>query len=145
MFVEHFHAAAAAALSFAQQFVLENLSDKLTFRVQLNQSYDVNLRSDQKVYPEDSVPQRGHELHRCGEEEAIQALWRDGTVPEWVDIAVVGQTATGSIVELRCCGRFTGDESRLYHQRAGIPPFSVHGPTLRLNTNPVIVSAFGTV
>lgn len=130
IFVEHFYAAAAAALSLARQFVLEKLSDKLIFCVRLNQSHDSNLRPDQKVYPEDSTPQRAQELHRCREEQLVQALWRDGTVPEWVDIAVVGQTASETVIELRCCGRFTGDESRLYHQQAGIPPFSVHGPSL---------------
>jgi hypothetical protein len=130
IFVERFHAAAAAALSFARQFVLENLSDKLIFRVRLNQSHDSSLRPDQKVYPEDSTPQRAHELHRYREEEVVQALWRDGTVPEWVDIAVVGQTATETVMELLCCGRFTGDESHLYHKQEGMRPFSVHGPFL---------------
>jgi hypothetical protein len=130
IFVERFHAAAAAALSFARQYVLENLSDKLVFRVRLNQSHDSNLRPDQKVYPGDSTPQRAYELHRCHAEEVVEALWRDGTVPEWVDIAVIGQTASETVMELLCCGRYTANESRLYHQQAGIAPFSVHGPTL---------------
>lgn len=130
IFIERFHAAAAAALSVARQFVFEKLSDKLIFRVRLNQSHDSNLRSDQKVYPEDSAPRIAHELHRCREEEVVQALWRDGTVPEWVDIAAVGQTASETVIELRCCGRFTGDESHLYHQQEGMRPFSVHGPSL---------------
>lgn len=130
IFIERFHAAAAAALSFARPFVLESLSDQLIFRVRLNQSHDSNLRPDQRVYPEDNTPQKAQELHRCHEEKVVQALWRDGTVPEWVDIAVVGQTASQTIMELRCCGRFTGDERGLYHQQAGMPPFSVHGPTL---------------
>lgn len=130
LFVERFHAASAAAVSFARQFVLENLSDKLIFRVRLNQSHDENLRPDQKVYPDDGASRRTQELHRCRGEEVVKALWRDGAVPEWVDIAVAGQTASETVIELCCCGRFTGDESRLYHQQRGIPPFSVHGPSL---------------
>lgn len=130
LFVEHFHAAAVAAVSLARQFVLEDLSDKLIFRVQLNQSHDSNLRPDQKVYPEDSTPQRAQELHRCHGEKVFNALWRDGTVPEWVDVAVGGQTASETVIELRCCGRFTGEESCLYHQQGGMPPFSVHSPAL---------------
>ncbi len=129
IFVERFHAAAAAALSFARQFVLENLSDKLIFRVRLNQSRDSDLRPDEKVYPEDSVLQRTREPHRCHEEEVVQVLWRDGTVPEWVNVAVVGQTASETIIELLCCGRFTGDESHLHHQE-GMRPFGVHSPSL---------------
>lgn len=130
LFVEHFHAAAAAAVSFARQFVLEDLSDKLIFEVRLNQSHDSNLRPDQKVYPEDSTSKRTQELHRCHGEGVVKSLWRDGTAPEWVDVAVVGQTASETVIELRCCGRFTSEESCLYHQQGGIPPFSVHGPLL---------------
>ena len=31
---------------------------------------------------------------------------------------------------LTCCGRFTLNGERLYHQQEGYPPFSVHGPAL---------------
>jgi hypothetical protein len=57
-------------------------------------------------------------------------LWRDGHVPQWINVAVLTETGTETIVELLCCGRFTADETRLYPVDEGRPPFHVLSPML---------------
>jgi len=130
VFAERFHVAATTALDFARNFILEPLPDAKVFRVRLNCSYDKNLRSDEEVYPEDGSMERAHQLRQCTEAEVVEVLWRKGSVPEWVDLTVVGVTGTQTVVKLECCGRFTLAETLLYHQRLGNPPFLIAGPTL---------------
>lgn len=130
-FALRLHEAAAAAREFALAHVEEKLPEPLRFRVRLNCSYDRNpLRSDETLYPEDSSPERAKRFIRCTEDEIVTLLWRDGKIPEWIDISVVNEVDSTTILELRCCGRFTSDEELLYHAWQGRPPFHVVGPTL---------------
>jgi len=130
-FALRLHEAAAAACEFALAHVEEKLPGPLHFRVRLNCSYDRNpLRSDETLYPEDSSPERAKRFIRCTEDEVVNLLWRDGKIPEWIDISVVNEVDSTTILELRCCGRFTSDEELLYHTWQGRPPFQVVGPTL---------------
>ena len=61
--------------------------------------------------------------------EAVTYLWRDGKVPEWIDVAVEAVDHR-SLVALRCCGRFTSSEELLYHSPSGLPPLSIKSPAL---------------
>ncbi|MEO3819550.1 hypothetical protein [Plantactinospora sp. B24E8] len=131
LFAARLAESAEAARSFAQTLVVERLPAPLVFRVRLNQSYDGHPpRPGEVRYPQDSEPDRRNALWRCDAGTVVDELWRDGRVPEWVNVAVVGETGTATIIELVCCGRFTDDESRLYHIREGVPPFHVLGPAL---------------
>lgn len=125
VFVERFQKAAAQTREFACGFVVEPLPEALRFRVLLNQSVDSRLHEDERVFPDDVSP-----LAPCTEAEVIALLWREGRVPEWVDLSVVGLSGAATLVELRCCGRFTSNETLLYHQRAGLPPLHVQSPAL---------------
>jgi hypothetical protein len=60
----------------------------------------------------------------------VAELWRDGRIPEWINLSVVGETGAATLIEVVCCGRFTGDDTRLYHAAEGAPPFHVLGPAL---------------
>jgi hypothetical protein len=60
----------------------------------------------------------------------VAELWRDGRVPEWINLSVAGETGAATVIEVVCCGRFTDDDTRLYHDREGAPPFHVLGPAL---------------
>ena len=55
-------------------------------------------------------------------------LWRDGRIPEWIDITPYEVDGSFLYSELRCCGRFTDEETHLYHKQEGYPPFHVSGP-----------------
>src|SRR6266545_31226 len=99
--------------------VLEVLPEAMRFRVLLNQSNDdiVPLRLGEVVFPQDSGRIRA--LHACDARTVVDELWRDGRVPEWVDLSVVDVRRKSTAVEMLCCGRFTDDESLLYHHAVG--------------------------
>ncbi|WP_433243532.1 hypothetical protein [Actinomadura nitritigenes] len=131
VFAERFDASTRAAWRFAQSLVSEELPEPLVFRVRLNQSYDGHPPKPGELrFPEDGSRRRAAELKRCDADTVVAELWRDGHVPEWVNIAVVGETGAATVVEAVCCGRFTSDDSRLYHSEEGAPPFHVLGPVL---------------
>ncbi|GAB2956426.1 hypothetical protein GCM10027280_51280 [Micromonospora polyrhachis] len=123
---------AEAARRFAGTLVTEALPAALAFRVRLNQSNDAHVspQPGEVRFPHDSNPDRDRTLLWCDESAVVDELWRDGRVPEWVNLSVIDRTSTVTLVEVVCCGRFTDDESRLYHVQEGAPPFHVLGPTL---------------
>ncbi|MFG2088924.1 MULTISPECIES: hypothetical protein [unclassified Spirillospora] len=131
VFAARFAASAQAAWQFAQSLVSEELPEPLVFRVRLNQSYDGHApRPGELRFPEDSAHRRAAALNRCDAETVVAELWRDGHVPEWVNVGAVSETGTATVIEVVCCGRFTNDDSRLYHSEEGAPPFHVLGPAL---------------
>ena len=132
VFAARLLAAARWAHEFARGMVLEALPDALTFQVLLNQSNDdiVPLHAAEIVFPRDSSRSRARGLRRCGARTVVDELWRDGRVPEWVDLCVVDVRRRSTVVEALCCGRFTDDESLLYHHAEGWPPFHVTSPVL---------------
>lgn len=130
-FVQRFRQAAARAHDFARQFLIEDLPETLRFQVALNSSFDDNpLRPDERVFPDDGSAEKRLATLRCSEHEVIELLWRDGLVPEWVDLTVSRRLRDATLIETRCCGRFTANEALLYHEREGYPPFHVTGPWL---------------
>jgi len=133
VFARHFSEAAKVARDFARRFLEEQLPDKMIFRVHLNSSYDANAGSDVKVFPEDSSGDRALATKQLEEEGVVELLWRDGFVPQWVDLMVVGLTEKETIVDVVSCGRFAEDEERLYYAQTGIAPFSPKGPFLPVN------------
>jgi hypothetical protein len=131
VFARRLHEAAVAARDFARRFIEEPLPDPMLFRLRLNSSYDGNPRvGDEVIFPDDSSFQRAEELKACNEEQVVSELWRDGRVPEWIDVAVMGETGKATLLQLLCCGRFSAQDERLYHAWEGRPPFHVTGPTL---------------
>ena len=106
--------------------IAEDLPERLVFRVRLNQSYDGHApRPGEVRFPADSAPDRAVALHRCDAATVVAELWRDGRVPEWINVTVVDETGAETVVEVVCCGRFTDDDARLYHAWEGAPPFHV--------------------
>lgn len=131
LFATRLAASAEVAWAFARSLVSEDLPERLVFRVRLNQSHDGHApRPGEMRFPADSAPDRAAALRRCDAATAVAELWREGRVPEWINVAVADETGTETVVELVCCGRFTGDETRLYHVQEGAPPFHVLGPAL---------------
>jgi hypothetical protein len=129
-FEERLRVAAQRAVVFARQYVRQSLPDEVGFLLLPNRSYDGNPRvGDEEVFPADSLPE-GQSHGPWSVTEAAGFLWRSGKVPEWIDVSVVGEDSVLSLVELRCCGRFTATEELLYHRPGGIPPFSVKSPAL---------------
>lgn len=123
--------AVEVARNFAGRFFLENLPAPIRCRVRLNSSYDGNpLHEDERVYPADGSHEQRLATRLLSPDEAVDLLWREGMVPEWIDVSVVSRTAQATVVELACAGRFTSNDALLYHEREGRQPFHVVGPAL---------------
>jgi hypothetical protein len=129
VFAERLAQAAQRALDFARTMVEETLPEAIRFRVKLNSSYDGNpLHAGERVYPDDHQVHAPEALARMDHDPLVALLWRDGAVPEWINLNVVGEDGDTTIIEAVCCGRFTANDTLLYHQREGWPPFHVLGP-----------------
>lgn len=127
VFAAQFVAACAAARGIAALYLVEPLPAAQRFRVRLNESYDGHpLVGDQIVYPEDSAFARALALHDVGLDEVVAELWRDGRVPEWIELSVSGASASTTRLDVRCCGRF----SALLPRHDGRPAFHLRSPHL---------------
>lgn len=98
------------------------------YYVILNSSYDGNpLAHEEHLFPDHNAPQPDIRVPQSVE-EVTERLWRDGKVPEWIDITPYEVKGDFLYSELRCCGRFANQESLLYHRQEGYPPFHIFGP-----------------
>jgi hypothetical protein len=129
-FEKHLSEAIRLAIDVAQRYVKQDLPSQLVFDVYPNQSCDENpLVEDEQLFPGDSrLPDDAIQMET--EAQVVEFLWREEKVPEWIDINVASATKQQTCLRLLCCGRFTATAKLLYHQRGGIPPFSVKSPYL---------------
>ncbi len=123
-------AASVCARDFARTFVEEPLPDAMRFDVHLNSSYDGNAGPEVRLFPEDSSERSALRTKDSSSFEVVDLLWRDGLVPEWVDLTVEGETGDATLVEVLACGRFSGDETTLYYTWTDHAPFGPKGPAL---------------
>ncbi len=127
---EDFHsqllAATFAAITFGQEHVKNRLSLSVRYVALLNQSYDDNREPDEVVFPDDD----GRIECDLTDQSVVELLHRDDRCPQWIDISVVGSDRTTTLICLRCCGRYHGDESRLYYYPSGTQPFGIKSPHL---------------
>lgn len=127
-FRKNFREAIRRAYECAKRYVFNNLDLPFRFRVKLGASYDGNpLVSDETTFPEDYT-----ERERCFSEpdQVTDLLWREGKVPEWINVSIKQVDASHVFFEVLCCGRYSTDKEMLYHHREGIVPFHVLGPPL---------------
>ncbi|MEM1353998.1 MAG: hypothetical protein AAGC44_05010 [Planctomycetota bacterium] len=123
------HLVSQRCITFSRDYLLNELFESVQYFVIPNASYDGNqLVGDEEVFLEDSLPD--HQYHQFTAKEAVRFLWRDGKVPEWIDLSVVGASKETTFIELRCCGRFSCDPSKYYYDHRGTGPFGIKSPTL---------------
>ncbi len=127
VFGERLERGAVRVRDFARTFVMEDLPDRLRFRVLLDQSC---VGPEARLFPEEN----GRTVHCPDAEAVVDLLYRAGRVPQWIDLTVVGEDAATTIVEVRACGRFVEDDARLYYDSPpwgpDQAPFGLKGPTL---------------
>ncbi len=129
-FTDLLHRISKADLEFASTLVSNPLPESFRYFIHLNQSFDDNLlRPDERVFPADSA-KFGERVGPVPASVVADLLWRDGLLPEWVDISVELVDAEHTYFQLLCCGRFTADESRLYYSDHGQGPFGIKSPRL---------------
>lgn len=121
-FARNLDAAARLARDFTREYVTNTLPDTMRYVVRLGCSYDGNsLAPDERTFPEDyEEPER----HFDTQDGIVDLLWRDGWVPEWIDVHVLDADATHTCVELQCCGRFSANHRAIYHPQEGKAPVS---------------------
>lgn len=110
--------------------VKQVLPDAPLFLIEPNASYDGNaVPGDEDLFPQDSLP-AGRTLGPLDATAATNWLWREGKIPEWIDVRAYDASSSASVLWLMCCGRFTSQADRLYHEREGNQPFHVTSPVL---------------
>jgi hypothetical protein len=128
-FAQRALASCERAVAFARQFVIQALPSQYALLVFPNSSCDFNLVDGEFVFPDESLPEDTY-LGPMDVPGFVQHFWRNGNVPEWIDINVGGMTDDTTLLEVLVCGRFTANDDRLYHRESGSPPFHVVGPCL---------------
>lgn len=118
--------AAELARDFARTFVTNSLPEKVAFEVHYGCSYDGNsLVGDEKTFRDDYEGQR---VSTESAERVASMLWRDGFVPEWINVTVSHEDGVRTFIKLECCGRYSATPRLMYHIHEGRPPFHVLGP-----------------
>ncbi len=127
-FSRNLDTATRVARDFTREYVFNILPDTMRYVVRLGCSYDDNpLAPDERAFPEDyKEPDRQFDA----QDDIVNLLWRDGAVPEWIDVQVIDADATHTYVELKCCGRFSANPRSMYHPQEGRAPVHVIGPWL---------------
>ncbi len=119
-----------------REVVRDELPSKCRYQILLNQSYDGNpLIDDQQVFPQSPL-ERDVPSTIVDESGVMEFLWRSTKVPEWINIAVVAVENDYSVIQLRCCGRYSSMETELWKPRfkmvsteiGKLMPFTLHLP-----------------
>jgi hypothetical protein len=133
-FKDNLGSSAQHALDFARSLVFNVLPDSIQYNVYLGASYDENpLEEGEETYPDDYVDGVKRNLNS---DEVVELLWRDGKVPEWVNVSVEIYDHDCTSIKLECCGRFSDNKKHIYHAHEGRAPFHVLGPSMPIGHEP---------
>lgn len=92
---------------FTQEMVVNKLPLNYKFIIKTNCSYDGNeLEEDEEIYPDDMIDE-SNLINPATEETAINYLWRNGKVPQWINVQVSSCDSDFSYITLECCGRYS--------------------------------------
>ena len=127
-FEKNLISAARHALEFARTLVTNHLPDNIRYVVYLGASYDGNpLEDGEQTFPDDY---KGKQHCFVNSDGVIDLLWREGKVPEWINVSVESEDGEYTSIKLECCGRYSDDIDHMYHAHEGKAPFHVLGPPM---------------
>ena len=115
------------AFSFARSLVSNELPDKIKYQIFMNCSYDRNKLEDGEVTLANKE-QENSLIESESTEEVFDILWREGRVPEWVNVSVASEDGIFTYLQLACSGKFSNRREHMYHAHEGRAPFHVLGP-----------------
>jgi hypothetical protein len=132
-FVERLARASEFCVEFTGNFVLDVLPDDFKYFVFLNQSYDAGRLRDGLVTFPDNRTKYPNPNGPIDADRVASVIWREGMVPQWIDISVWGTDQEITYFRLLCAGRFTAREELLYYtwnswRELPVAPFGVKGP-----------------
>lgn len=125
-FEKNLISATQCALEFARTLVENTLPDNIRYVVNPAASYDKTALEDNEDIYIDASTDRTGELYDTS--EVVELLWRNGKVPEWINMFVESEDGKYTSIKLDCCGRYTSDKKNIYHAREGRAPYHVLGP-----------------
>lgn len=129
-FANNLQLATEAMRKNIEQLCWNQLPDENRYFILLNSSFDGNpLAPGEHIFPDHDLPQSDARIAQTLE-QVVERLWREGLIPEWIDVTPFEATKDFLFLELRCCGRFTKQTNHLYHVQEGYPPFHKFGPVL---------------
>lgn len=115
-------------VKFTRNYVLNVLPDEIRFVVYLGVSNDANPLDDgEQVYPNDYSERK---RFFSDVDDVVELLFREGKVPEWINVTVDSEDGESTKVKLECCGRFSDRKEHMYPSPSGISPFHILGPAL---------------
>ena len=118
-------------VTFTKTMVSNHLPDIYIYLIAPNASYDGYANAPEEiVFPEDALPRGIRHRKPTDEAGVVNFLWRDGRVPEWINISVYQADAECTYLQLLCCGRFTANTELLYHEQEGFSPFHALSPPI---------------
>jgi hypothetical protein len=123
-FITYLTSASYNAVKFAERYVKNEMKYDFKFKVELNQSYDHNATEENDLYPEDD----GKTVTCQSFHEVADLLSRESKNPEWIDISAIAVDRHVTLLELRCCGRFTAIKENMYYSERGQGPFGIKSP-----------------
>lgn len=139
-FKQHLQDAAIVARDFTRAMVINRLPDSIYYVIHYGCSYDGNpLVGDEKTFPEDYDCSP---VSTASADEVADRLWRDGFVPEWINVSVSHEDEHFTHIKLECCGRYSATPRMMYHVREGLPPFHVISPPLPPGYEPHGIAKF---
>jgi hypothetical protein len=119
-----FDQATALCREFAQRHVVEALPASVKFDfAAANRSPDAQGRI--KFLGRLLTPDQ---LCNVEPARACKYLWVDGKLPLWINLNVQKADDAHTYIQVMVTDRLTADDSSLYHQNEGNPPFHVLGP-----------------
>ena len=119
---------ATLARDFTRTLVTTPLPDPIKYIVLYGCSYDGNpLREDEETFPVDYAQEPPA---TTSPEEVADLLWRNGFIPEWINVTVDREDGEQTHIKLECCGRYSALPRMMYHVQEGRPPFHVLGPPM---------------
>lgn len=118
--------AVSQAITFARTIVVNVLPEKTKYIVYMNASNDLGPLEEGEYKFHDDANKKLY----LDDSEISEYLWREGKVPEWINVSVCGVSDEYTVVRLICCGRFSSNKKQIYHAHEGKAPFHVLGPDI---------------
>ncbi|MEM9672591.1 MAG: hypothetical protein ACFB15_22615 [Cyclobacteriaceae bacterium] len=113
---------------FTCEMVTNKLPSQFKYVVRIYSNFREGLEEGEKTFPD--VKKLNQTTAPIKAKEAIEILWMDYAIPEWINIQVKDYDENYTYLALECCGRYSKLEEHLYHKQEGYPPFHSLSPAL---------------
>jgi hypothetical protein len=126
-FKKRFQAAACFCRDFTQKHIIEELPSSLRFNFGLSERKQPTKNNK---YSFNNKEFTLAELEGINATQAFNFLFTKQGVPIWIDFYVESFDKEHTYLETTFSNEFTEDDSILFNQNKGLPPFHIIGPTI---------------